>query len=62
MKIQRFDEYDLRKLKEARKLLDEVHTYNYDVYSIRRMEKRLETIIDKLDELIKMNEEQEERK
>lgn len=54
----KFDEYDLRKLKEARKLLDEVHAYNYGVNKSRRMWKRLETIIDKLDELIKMNEEE----
>lgn len=48
-----FDEYDMNKLKKARKLLNEVYEYNYSTY--KPEEKKLLTIIKKLDVLIEDN-------
>ena len=47
-----FDEYDKQKLRKAEKLLTEVYEYNYGTPNGQRAEKRLETIIKKLGELI----------
>ena len=47
-----FDEYDLNKLKKARTLLNEVWEYNY---SSDNLEKRLWTIISKLDAIIDLH-------
>lgn len=52
-----FSEYDLDKLKDARDLLRIVHDYYYGDYGMRRMWSRLDTIINKLNELIRLNEE-----
>lgn len=50
--MEKFDEYDIRKLKEARRIINEVFNYNYDYSPTRKYEDRLETIIKKLDYLI----------
>lgn len=52
-----FGEYDLEKLKEARDMLMVVLNYHYGFAGTRRMWRRLDTIVIKLNELIKMNEE-----
>lgn len=51
-----FDEYDTDKLKAARRLLEEVYEYNY--FPSRPLIKRLGTIIEKLDTLMKLNKEE----
>lgn len=56
-----FGEYDLKKLKDARDQLMVVLNYNYGVNSTRRMWRRLDTIVIKLNELIELNEEMEHR-
>ena len=43
-----FDEYDRKKIEKARKLIAEVHEYNYESGAET---KKLETIIRKLDAL-----------
>ena len=59
MKI--FDEYDLNKLKKAKKLVTEVYEYNYGAPYTSKELKKLKTIICKLDILIYSNRESEER-
>ena len=50
------EEYDLIKLREARKLINEVYNYYYGFNPLRSQNKRLETILSKLDYLIESNE------
>ena len=47
-----YDLYDINKLKEAKKLITEVYEYNYKTPNEYHMDKKLETIISKLDKLI----------
>ena len=55
----RFPEHDVKKLKEARKLLMDVLNYHYAVPATKRMWQRLATIAIKLNELIELNENKE---
>lgn len=48
-----FDDYDTEKLKKAFKLINEVYDYNYGVPNSKQSINKLETIIKKLDILIK---------
>ena len=48
-----FDEYDLNRLKEARNILNKVYEYNYSTY--KPEEKKLLTVIKKLDAIIENN-------
>lgn len=50
--IHKLEEYDLIKLREARKLINEVYNYYYGFTPVRSQYKRLETILSKLDYLI----------
>ena len=50
--LNQLEEFDLRKLREARKLIAEVYDYYYGFNPARREEARLETILNKLDYLI----------
>lgn len=51
----RISEYDIQTLNEARRLLMDVYSFNYEVQT--RFDKRLTTIINKLDELIALSKE-----
>ena len=46
----KLDLYDTNKLKEARKLISQVHEYNW--FPSTRLTKKLETILKKLDNVI----------
>lgn len=50
-----FDEYDMEKIKKAQKLLLEVQDFNYEEPARHSVVKRLNTIVSKLEELIKIN-------
>ena len=52
---EKFDEYDREKLWKARQLILEVYEYNDGTNKMRNEVKRLETIISKIDYLIKRN-------
>lgn len=54
--ISKIEEYDLQKLRKARRLIDEVYNYYYGFNPTRSQYKRLETILSKLDYLIESNE------
>ena len=56
--MEKFGEYDIKKLKEAAGILLKVLEYNYCYGPLRRMVRRLDTIVVKLNELIDMNEEE----
>lgn len=49
-----FDEYDIEKLKEARKILQKVLEYYYGHNPTRKYWRRLDTIVIKLNELIEL--------
>lgn len=51
----RISEYDIQTLNEARRLLIDVYNFNYGFQT--RFDKRLTTIINKLDELIALSKE-----
>lgn len=53
----KFEEYDIEKLKKAKKILQEVLDYYYCYTPTRTYAKRLDTIVIKLNELIELNEE-----
>lgn len=46
-----FEEYDKNKVEEARKILSKVYEYYYGEHKTRKLWKRLETIISKIEEL-----------
>lgn len=48
-----FDEYDKIKLEKAKKLIVEVYEYNYGAPHSSKETQKLETIIKKLDAIIK---------
>lgn len=48
--MKKLGEYDLEKLREAKNLIKKVYEYNYDSSSLS---KRLYTVLNKLDEVIK---------
>ena len=48
----RLEEYDLRQLEEAKKIIVKVYEYHYGDSYMRKEIKRLETIIQKLDYLL----------
>lgn len=48
----KYGEYDLQKMKEAKDLLTKVYEFNHQAPGMVRKQKRLETILKKLDELI----------
>lgn len=50
--IRKYDEYDMNKLREAHKLLNEVYEYNYDYPPLESKQSRLCTIISKLEILL----------
>ena len=50
-----FDAYDMEKVQKAYNLLLEVQEYNYEEPTTHCVIKRLNTIVSKLDELIKIN-------
>lgn len=56
-----FGEFDIEKLKEAKDLLMVVLNYHYGYGATRRMWRRLDTIVIKLNELIELNEEKLQR-
>lgn len=55
--MESFEEFDQLKLDEARDLLFQVYSYYYDYAPTSRLNRRLGTIITKLDELIRLSEE-----
>lgn len=57
----RFDTYDMQKLKSARDELQKVLEYYYGHSPTKRLWRRLDTIVIKLNELIEMNEKGEGR-
>ena len=57
MRMRRIEEYDLAKLREARRLVVEVNDYYYSSANSGDICNRMVTIEKKLDELIKMGEE-----
>lgn len=54
-KRNQFEEFDLKKLLNALRLLKEVYNYYYDFPPMRRKNNRLETIIKKLETLLDMD-------
>lgn len=56
MDREKIQEYDLRKLREAMRLVGEVYEYYYRAPGYRQAEARLETIYDKLESLLKLQE------
>ena len=46
------EEYDIKKLKEARNIINKVYEYYFGALGYSRKQKRLETILRKLDELL----------
>lgn len=56
--VESFEEFDQLKLDEARDLLFQVYSYYYDYAPTSRLNRRLGTIITKLDELIRLSEEE----
>lgn len=57
MSMESFEGLDQLKLDEARNLLFQVYSYYYDYAPTSRLNRRLGTIITKLDELIRLSEE-----
>lgn len=53
--LDKFEEYDLRKLREALSLLEQVYGYYYGFAPMRKKNNRLETIIKKLESLLNMD-------
>ena len=53
-----FEPFDQLKLDEARDMLFQVYSYYYDYAPTSRLNRRLGTIIAKLDELIRLSEEE----
>lgn len=53
--MESFEEFDQLKLDEARDLLFQVYSYYYDYTPMSRLNRRLGTIITKLDELIRLS-------
>ena len=53
-----FEPFDQLKLDEARDMLFQVYSYYYDYAPTSRLNQRLGTIISKLDELIRLSEEE----
>lgn len=49
------EEYDLRKLEDAKQSLIEIHAYYYSAPRMSKKVNRLETIIKKIEELQKNN-------
>lgn len=49
------EEFDLRKLQKAKKLISEVYEYYYGAPRMGQVTRRLETIMDKIDFLLKGN-------
>ena len=50
--LNQLEEFDLRKLREARRIVAEVYNYYYGFNPARREVSRIETILSKLDQLI----------
>ena len=50
------EEFDLRKLRDAKKLIQEVYEYYYGAPRMQKQTRRLETIMNKIDFLLKENE------
>lgn len=50
--LDKFDEFDMNKLKKAKKLLVEVYEFNFGFPPTKSKVKRLETIINKLEQLL----------
>ena len=48
-----FDDYDKEQIQKARTLLNRVYEYNYKAVGMRNKQRRLETILKKIDELLK---------
>ena len=57
-KVEYFEPFDQLKLDEARDMLFQVYSYYYDYAPTSRLNQRLGTIISKLDELIRLSEEE----
>lgn len=57
-KVEYFEPFDQLKLDEARDMLFQVYSYYYDYAPASRLNRRLGTIITKLDELIRLSEEE----
>lgn len=55
-KVESFEPFDQLKLDEARDMLFQVYSYYYDYAPTSRLNRRLGTIITKLDELIRLSE------
>lgn len=53
------DKYDVNKLKKARRLVLEVYEYNYIGYN-KKIERKLNTIVCKLNNIINDNEREEQ--
>lgn len=55
LSVESFEEFDQLKLDEARDLLFQIFSYYYDYAPTSRLNRRLGTIITKLDELIRLS-------
>lgn len=49
------EKYDIEKLNEAKDIIQKVHEYYFCAPGFSTMQKRLETILRKLDELLTLN-------
>ena len=50
--MRRLEEYDIKKLTEARNIIKKVYEYYWSAPGFSRQQKRLETILRKLNELL----------
>lgn len=53
----KYGEYDLQKIGEAKNLLKKVYEYNHMAPGMLRKQKRLKTILKKMDELLALQDE-----
>ncbi|MBO5918743.1 MAG: hypothetical protein J6Q14_08265 [Oscillospiraceae bacterium] len=56
--MESFESFDIQRLDDARDMLFLVYSYYYDYAPTSRLNRRLGTIISKLDELIRLSEEE----
>lgn len=60
--MESFEPFDQLKLDEARDMLFQVYSYYYDYAPTSRLNRRLGTIISRLDELIRLSDEERRNK
>ena len=57
-----FDEHDIRKLQEAKTIIKNVYEFNYGFSPTKQLNNRLKTVLNKLDDVIKLSKEGKEWK